>query len=112
MALLHKFFNNQAQQLVQLKTANNILEYHAMESQGDTTDAATKAMSLVVQAILSNIPTGGHSPRRAKAAKPESFNGSRDKAKEFIQSICITVMMQLDTFSDKRMKILYGLSFM
>src|SRR5882724_5618471 len=31
---------------------------------------------------------------------------------QFIQSICIAVTMQLDAFMDKRMKILYSLSFM
>src|SRR5882724_3753388 len=33
-------------------------------------------------------------------------------AAESIWSICITVTMQLDTFMDERMKILYALSFM
>jgi len=42
-------------------------------------------------------------------AKPK---WSRDEGKQFIQSICITVTMQLNTFVDKRMKILYVLSFM
>jgi len=45
-------------------------------------------------------------------AKPESFNRSRDKAEQFIQSVHITIMMQLDMFEDKRMKILYAHSFM
>src|SRR5882724_6637867 len=31
---------------------------------------------------------------------------------QFIQSICIAVIMQLDAFVDERMKILYTLSFM
>ena len=75
-------------------------------------DAATKAPLLVVQAILSNMPTRGHLPRNTKAAKPESFDGSRDKAKQFVKSVHIAVMMQLDTFADERMKILDTLSFM
>ena len=70
---LCKLFNNQAQQLVQLKMANSILEDHAMEAQGNTMDAAAKAALSVVQAILSNMPTRGHSLRSTKAAEPESF---------------------------------------
>src|SRR5882672_756275 len=58
-----------------------------------------------------NMLMGNHSPRGARAAKLESFNGSRDKTEQFIQSVCI-VTMQLDTFMDERMKILYALSFM
>src|SRR5882672_5525456 len=58
------------------------------------------------------MPTMSHSSRGAKAAEPETFDGSRDKAEQFVQSVHITVTMQLDTFSDERMKILYALSFM
>src|SRR5882672_5423533 len=58
------------------------------------------------------MPTMSHSSRGAKAAEPETFDGSRDKAEQFVQSVCIAVTMQLDTFSDERMKILYALSFM
>src|SRR5882724_12456447 len=75
-------------------------------------DAAAKAASAVVQAILTNMPTGSHSPRGVKAADPEYFNGSRDKAEQFIQSIHIAITMQLHTFADERMKILYACSFM
>ena len=42
----------------------------------------------------------------------ETFDGSRDKAEQFVRSVCIAVTMQLDTFSDERMKILYALPFM
>jgi len=42
--------------------------------------------------------------RGARAAKLESFDGSRDKAEQFIQSIHNTVMMQLNTFTDEKMK--------
>jgi len=63
---------------------NSVLEDHSMEAQGNAMDAATKATFLVVQAILSSIPIGGHSPRSAKAANPESFDRSRDKAEQFI----------------------------
>ena len=59
-----------------------------MEAQTDILDAVAKAMLAI-------------------AAEPEIFDGSRDKAKQFVWSICITVMMQLDTFMDERMKILY-----
>src|SRR5882724_9976286 len=108
---LCKIFHNQSQQLTQLQTANNALEDHAMEAQTDITDAVAEAMLAVVQAILMNMPTGGHSSRGARAAELESFYGSRDKAEQFIQSIHITIMMQLNMFADERMKILYALSF-
>jgi len=64
--------------------ANNVLEDCALEAQGNATDAVIKATLLVVQTIFSNMPTGGHSLRNTKAAKPEHFNGSRDKAEQFI----------------------------
>ena len=75
-------------------------------------DTAAKAASAVAQAILTNMPTGTHSSRGVKAANPECFNGSRDQAEQFFQSICIAITMQLNMFVDKRMKILYTLSFM
>jgi len=40
---LHELFNNQAQQLIQLKTANNNLHDCTMEAQGNVMDAAAKA---------------------------------------------------------------------
>ena len=63
--------------------ANNVLEDHALEAQGDVTDAATKATSSVAQVILTNMPamTGSHSLRNAK---PECFDGSRDQAEQFV----------------------------
>jgi len=57
-------------------------------------------------------PMGGHLPRGVRAAEPERFDGSRDKAEQFIRSVHIAVTMQLNTFADERMKILYALSFM
>jgi len=55
---------------------------------------------------------GSHPSRSDKVAKPESFIGSRDKPEQFIQSVHITITMQLDMFEDERMKILYALPFM
>jgi len=52
--------------------------------------------------------TRSHSARDARAAELENFDGSRDKAEQFVQSICISVTMQLDMIMDKRMKILYA----
>jgi len=58
------------------------------------------------------MPTWSHfSSRCARAAKLEIFDGSRDKAEQSIQSIHITVMMQLNMFVDERMTILSSLSF-
>src|SRR5882724_13724070 len=56
-------------------------------------------------------PTGGQLLRSTKAANPEAFDGSQGKTKQFIQSVRIAVTMQIDAFSDERMKILYALSF-
>jgi len=107
-----ELFHNQSQ-LTQLQTANNDLEDHAMVAQtDDVSDAVAKAASAVVQAILMNMLTGSHPSRGARAPKLEGFNGSRDKTEQFIQSVYIAVMMQLDMFTDKRIKILYALSFM
>ena len=54
-----------------------------------------------------------HNPTRStKAADPELFDGNQDQTKEFIRAIWIAVTMQANTFVDKRMKILYVLSFM
>jgi len=94
------------------QTANNALEDHAIEAQTDISEVAAKAMSAVAQAILTNMLTGSHSSRGTRAAEPVSFDGSRDKVEQFVQSICISITMQLDMFTDKRIKILYALSFM
>jgi len=109
---LREILHSQSQQLAQLQAANNALEDRAMDAQTDISDAAAKAASAVAQAILSNMPTTSHSPRGAKAAEPETFDGSRDRAEQFVRSVRIAITMQLDTFSDERMKILYALSFM
>jgi len=58
------------------------------------------------------MPTGATQSRGVKAADLEFFDGSRDKAEQFIQSIHIAITMQLNMFADERMKILYALSFM
>jgi len=47
-----------------------------------------------------------------KAAQLESLYGSREKTVQFIQAVHIAVMMQIDTFTDERMKSLYMLLFM
>jgi len=73
---LCNLFHNQSQQLTQIQTANNTLEDHALEAQGDVTDAATKATSAVAQAILTNMPSGSHLSISTNAPEPESFNGS------------------------------------
>src|SRR5882724_11412883 len=93
---LCELFHNQSQQLAQLQTANNVLKDHALETQCNVTDAAAKAALSVTQAILTNMLAmiRGCSLRNAKAAEPESFNGSRDKAKQFVQSVHIAIMMQ------------------
>ena len=56
----------------------------AMEAKTDISDAVTKTTLAVVQAILMNMLTGSHSSRGARVAELESFDGSRDKAEQFI----------------------------
>ena len=72
-----------------------------------------KAALAVAQAILGNTPTVSHSSQSSKAAKLESIDGSREKktTEKFIQVVHIMVTMQIDTFADERMKVLYTLSF-
>ena len=81
---LRELFNTQSQQLSHLQLTNNVLEDCTMDAQTDVSDAAAKAMSAVAQAILTKMPMGSHSPRRVRVAKPESFDGSRDKAEQFV----------------------------
>ena len=72
----------------------------------------------MAQAIATNpqasIPVQTlHNPiRSAKAADPKLFDGNRDQTEEFVRAIRIAVIMQADTFTDKRMKVLYALLFM
>ena len=74
--------------------------------------------SAVAQAIVANpqasIPAQTlHNPvQSVKAANPEPFDGNRDKTKEFVRAVRIAVTMQVDAFTDERMKVLYALSFM
>jgi len=75
---------NQSQQLTQLQMTKNALHNQTLEAQSDIMDAATKAASAVVQAILTNIPTGSHLSRCVKVVNPECFDGSRDKAEQFV----------------------------
>src|SRR5882724_10061468 len=81
---LCELFYNQSQQLAQLQTTNNTLHNRTLEAQSDITDAATKAASAIVQAIMTNMPTGSHSSRGIKVADPECLDGSRDKAEQFV----------------------------
>ena len=55
-----------------------------MDTQTNVSEAAVKAMLAIAQAILTNMLTGSHLPRGTRAAEPESFNGSRDKAEQFV----------------------------
>jgi len=102
---LCELFHKQSELVVQLQLANNALK-EAMQAQDDVTDAVVKAVS------PGNTPTMSHSLQSTKAAKLESFNGSRDKMEQFVQAVCIPVTMQIDTFTNKRMNILYVLLFM
>jgi len=80
---LHELFHNQSQQLTQLQTANNALEDGTMEAQTDILDAAAKAASAIAQAILMNMQGATH-PEVPEQPELEIFDGSRDKAEQFI----------------------------
>jgi len=81
---LCELFHNQSQQLTQLQMTNNALHDRTLEAQSDIMDTATKAALAIVQAILTNTPTRSHLSRGIKAADLECFDGSRDKAEQFI----------------------------
>ena len=55
-----------------------------MEAQTNVSDAAVKAVLAVARGVLTNMLNGSHLSRCARAAKPESLDGSRDKAEQFI----------------------------
>ena len=90
------------------------LQTQMLDAPENVANVASQAASAVAQMILTNIQalTGGQLTRNAKAADPETFDRSREKTEQFIQSVHITVTMQIDAFADERMKILYTLSFM
>ena len=79
---------------------------------------ASATASAVAQAIVANpqasipIQTSHNPVWSAKAANPKPFDGNHDKTKEIVRAIQIAVNMQVDTFMDERMKVLYALSFM
>ena len=58
------------------------------------------------------VQTSHNSTQSAKAAHPEPFDGNWGQTKEFVRAIQIAVTLQAHTFVDKRMKVLYALSFM
>jgi len=55
--VLCELFHKQSRLITQLQLANNILRDQAMQAQDDVTNAATKAVAAVAQAILGNTPT-------------------------------------------------------
>src|SRR5882724_8890971 len=100
---LHEPFHNQSQLVIQLQAANNDLQTQMLDASDDVANAASQATSAVARTILTNAQV---LMRNAKAADPETFDGSQEKTKQFIQSIHISVTMQIDAFVDKRMKFL------
>src|SRR5882724_9076287 len=85
-----------------------------LDALDDVANAASQAVLAVAWMILTNVqvPPGGQSRRNSKAADPETFDRSQEKTEQFIQSVRIAITMQIDTFADERMKILYTMSFM
>ena len=108
----------QQEQVQQLWESNAFLQSRVTDTRNDITNVASATASAVAQAIVANpqasIPTQSlHNPvQSAKAADPKPFDGNRDKTEEFVRAVQIVVTMQVDAFTDKRMKVLYALSFM
>src|SRR5882724_532676 len=84
-----------------------------MDTPDDVANMASQAALAVAHTILTSMQTsaGGQLTRNAKASNPEPFDRSRESMEQFILSVHITITMQLDAFTDERMKILYTLSF-
>src|SRR5882724_8229833 len=110
---LCELFHNQSQLVAQLQVTNNDLQTRVMDAPDDIDNVASQAALAVACTILTSMQTsaGGQLTRDAKASDPEPFYGSWESMEQFIRSIHIAVTMQLNAFMDKRMKILYTLSF-
>src|SRR5882724_529823 len=78
---LCKLFHNQSQLVIQLQPANNDLQTQMLDTPEDVANAASQAMSAVAWMILTNVQVlmGGKPTRNAKAANPETFDGSQEK---------------------------------
>src|SRR5882724_1354130 len=111
---LHKIFHNQSQLVAQLQVTNNDLQTRVMDAPDNVANTASQAALAVAHTILTSMQmsAGGQPTQNTKASNPEPFYGSQESTEQFIQSIHIAVTMELDAFADKRMKILYTLSFM
>ena len=75
---LHELFHNQSQLVTQLQAANNNLQTRMLDTPDNVANAASQAALAVAWTILTNIqvPTGGQPMRNAKAANPETLDGS------------------------------------
>ena len=75
---LCKIFHNQSQLVTQLQVANNNLQTWMLDAPDDVANAAWEAALAVAWTILTNVQaqTGGQPTRNAKAADPETFDGS------------------------------------
>src|SRR5882724_9677852 len=95
---LCELFHNQSQLVTQLQVTNNDLQTRVMDATDDVANAASQAASAVACTILTSVQmlTGGHPTRNAKVSDPEPFNRSWESMEQFIQSVCITVTMQLN----------------
>ena len=115
---LQSLFEGQHEQLQQLRELNAFLQTQVADTCDNITNVASATASTVAQAITTNsqaripVQTSHNPTQSAKAADPEPFDGNQDQTKEFVRAIRIVVTMQANTFADKRMKVLYALSFM
>ena len=87
---------------MQLQSTHNDLQTWMLDTPDNVANVASQAVLAVAQTFLTNVltQTGGQPLRNTRVADPESFYGYQEKT------------MQIVTFVDKRMKILYALSFM
>jgi len=111
---LHELFPQPVSTIAQLQTTNNDFTDPSNGCPDNIANMASQVALAVACTILTSMQmlARGQPTRNAKASNPEPFDGSWECMEQFIQSIHITVTMQLNAFTDKRMKILYTLSFM
>ena len=98
---LWSLFMGQQEQVQQLKELNAFLQSQVADTWDDITNVASSTASAVAQAIVTNpqasisIQTLHNLIQNTTAADPKPFNGNRDKTKEFVHTVQITVTMQV-----------------
>jgi len=74
---LWSLFHNQSQLIKQLQAFNAALKACIVDNQDDVSNATSRVVSAMAQAILMNMPI-----RSIRVAELESFDDSRDKTEQ------------------------------